>query len=69
MTELACPPRLTVDTPDGLVALCAKALAADDDVLLNARALRFADPFGLAMLGATFNMLQQRGQLVHVCLG
>ena len=66
MTELACPPRLTVDTPDGLVALCAKALAADDDVLLNARALRFADPFGLAMLGATFNMLQQRGQLVHV---
>ncbi len=62
MTALVCPKLLTVDTPDSLVGLCGAALAADDDVLLDARVLRFADPFGLAILGATFYMLQQRGQ-------
>jgi len=66
MSALVCPPRLTVDTPDRLVALCGAALASDDDVMLDARALRFADPFGLAMLGSTFYMLQQRGQSVGV---
>jgi hypothetical protein len=66
MTALVCPPRLTVDMPDGLVGLCGAALAADDDVLLDARALRYADPFGLAMLGATFYMLQQRSQSARV---
>ena len=53
MTALVCPARLTVDTADGLVGLCGAALAADDDVLLDARLLRFADPVGMAMLGAT----------------
>lgn len=66
MTALVCPPRLTVDTPDGVIALCSTALAADDDVLLNASALRFADPFGLALLGSTCHMLRQRDQAVRV---
>ncbi len=66
MTTLFSPARLTVDQPDGLVRLCGAALASDDTVLLDARALRFADPFGLAMLGATFYMLQQRGQTLRV---
>ena len=66
MTALVCQSRLTVDTPDSLVGLCGAALAANDDVLLDARTLRFADPFGLAMLGATFYMLQQRGQSVRL---
>lgn len=69
MTTLVSPSRLTADLPDGLIRLCGAALAADDAVLLDARALSFADPFGLAMLGATFYMLQQRGQTVQVsCL-
>lgn len=66
MTSLVCPPRLTIDTPDGLIKLCGLALAVEGDVILDARALRFVDPFGMAMLGATFYMLQQRGQIVRV---
>lgn len=66
MTTLACPALLTVDKPDGLIGLCGAALLANDDVLLDARALRFADPFGMALLGATFYMLQERGQTVQV---
>lgn len=67
MTKLTFPSILTVDKPDGLVAVCGAALAADDDVLLDARGVRFADPFALAMLGATFHRLRQRGQSVRVC--
>ena len=66
MASLVCPPRLTIDTPDGLIKLCGLALAAEGDVTLDAHALRFADPFGMALLGATFYMLQQRGQAVRV---
>jgi len=66
MTALTCPAYLTVKTPDNLIGLCGAALATDDTVTLKAGALRFADPFGLAMLGATFYMLQQRGQTVQV---
>jgi hypothetical protein len=66
MTSLTCPAYLTLKTPDNLIGLCGAALAAGDSVTLEARALRFADPFGLALLGATFFMLQQRGQTVQV---
>lgn len=66
MTSLNCPAYLTIKSPDSLIGLCGIALAADDSVMLDARALRFADPFGLALLGATFYMLQQRGQTVRV---
>jgi signal transduction histidine kinase len=66
MTTLICPKRLTLEYPDALIGLCGQALEADDNVTLDARALRLADPFGLAMLGATFYMLQQRGQPVRV---
>ena len=66
MTSLICPAYLTVKTPDNLIGLCGAALAAEDGVTLEAHALRFADPFGLALLGATFYMLQQRGQTVQV---
>lgn len=66
MTTLVCPALLTVNQADSLIGLCGAALAADDDVLLDARGLRFADPFGMALLGATFYMLQARGQTVRV---
>ncbi|MEF8730662.1 MAG: ATP-binding protein [Candidatus Accumulibacter meliphilus] len=66
MSLLVCPSRLTVDMPDGLVALCGAALEADNDVVLDGRALRFADPFGLALLGSTCHMLRQRDQVVRV---
>ena len=66
MTTLVCPNRLALEYPDALIGICGQALETDDNVTLEARALRFADPFGLAMLGATFYMLQQRGQSVRV---
>lgn len=66
MTSLICPAYLTVKSPDNLIGLCSAALAAEDSVTLEARALRFADPFGMAMLSATFYMLQQRDQTVRV---
>lgn len=66
MTTLVCPALLTVDKADSLIGLCSAALAADDDVLLDARGLRFVDPFGMALLGATFFMLQERDQTVRV---
>lgn len=66
MTALVCPAYLTIKSPDDLIWLCGAALTAEDDVTLDARSLRFADPFGLALLGATFYMLQQRGQKVRV---
>lgn len=66
MTSLVCPAYLSLITPDSLIGLCGAALAAEDGVTLEARALRFADPFGLALLGATCYMLQQRGQKVRV---
>ena len=66
MTSLTCPAYLTLKTPDNLIRLCGAALAAENSVTLDARALRFADPFGLALLGATFYMLQQRSQTVRV---
>lgn len=66
MTILTCPNRLTLEYPDALFGLCRKALEADSNVTLVAHDLRFADPFGIALLGATFYMLQQRGQKVQV---
>ncbi|WP_300340257.1 ATP-binding protein [Accumulibacter sp.] len=66
MTALLCPARLTVDRPDALVALCSAMLVSEDDVLLDARALRFADPFGMAILGATFYQLQKSGRSARV---
>lgn len=66
MTTLVCPALLTVGKPDGLIGLCGAALATNDNVLLDARGLRFADPFGMALLGSTFFMLQERGQTVRI---
>lgn len=66
MTTLACPALMTLEQPDDLIGLCGAALAANDDVVLDARALRFADPFGMALLGATCFTLQKRGQAVRV---
>jgi anti-anti-sigma regulatory factor len=66
MTVVLCPARLTLDRPDALVALCSAMLVPADDVLLDARALCFADPFGLALLGSTCHMLCQRDQAVRV---
>jgi hypothetical protein len=66
MITLACPALMTLDQPDDLIGLCGAALAADGDVLLDAHALRFTDPFGMALLGATCFTLQKRGRVVQV---
>lgn len=66
MTILPCPKRLTIDYPDELIELCRKALEAESNIELLAHDLYFVDPFGIALLGATFYMLQQRDQAIQV---
>lgn len=45
---------------------CRRLLDTDGDSIVDAGQLRFADPFGIALLGATFHMLRQRGRSVSV---
>ena len=48
------------------IAICQTIQDAEGDVSIDAAALRFADPFGLALLGATFQQLSAWGQKVIV---
>lgn len=48
------------------VAACQKLTGSTGNVVVDASLLRFADPFGLAMLGATFHMVRDQGRAVGV---
>ena len=49
------------------VSACQGLIESEGDAVVDAGRLRFADPFGLAMLGATFSMVRQQGRAVAVC--
>lgn len=61
------PDYLTARSAGKSIAACAQAIHAKDDVDIDASALRFVDPFGMALLGAAFFTVQQQGRSVRVC--
>jgi anti-anti-sigma regulatory factor len=60
------PAYLSIRSASETVVVCGKLIAADGDGVVDASRLCFADPFGLALLGATFHMVQQQGRTVRV---
>ncbi len=64
---ITLPPYLSARSADDTVAVCGLLLEGGGAVLVDASRLKFADPFGLAMLGATFQMLRDVERTVQVC--
>jgi len=60
------PPYLSIRSAAEVVAVCRRLIDSDGDAVFDATGLRFADPFGLAMLGATFHMIRDQGRAVGV---
>lgn len=61
------PAFLSARSAADAVIACRLLLDGEGDTTVDASPLRFADPFGLAMLGATFFMMRQQGRQVRVC--
>jgi anti-anti-sigma regulatory factor len=64
--SIPLPAHLSARSADDTVFTCRQLLDGDGDASVDACRLRFADPFGLAMLGATFFMMQQHGRQVRI---
>lgn len=66
-TPVHLPAFLSARSAAEAVIACRQLLDGEGDATVDASRLRFADPFGLAMLGATFFMVQDEGRAVRVC--
>jgi anti-anti-sigma regulatory factor len=66
-TPILLPAYLSARSAADAVIACRQLLDSEGDATVDASPLRFADPFGLAMLGATFFMVQQQERRVRVC--
>lgn len=53
-------------TADAAVSACNRLIESKGDALVDASHMRFADPFGLALLGATFHILRAQSRTVAV---
>ncbi len=60
------PTYLSVRSATDSIVACQALLAEADDIAVDASHLCFVDPFGLAMLGATFQMLRDNGRAVEI---
>lgn len=67
ISRVSLPRYVTASAAEELVVFCAQAMAAEGDVEIDARRLSFVDPFGIAMLGATFHSVREWGAAVRVC--
>lgn len=68
MPEPVClPAYLSARSASESIAACGSLITTVGAADVDARRLRFADPFGLALLGATFHMVRQQGRAVRVC--
>ncbi len=63
---VSLPAYLSARSAAEAVAACRRLLDSEGDAVVDACRLRFADPFGLAMLGATFHMIRDQGRAVVV---
>lgn len=61
-TPVRLPTYLSIRSAAEVVAACQHLIKSDGDAVVDAAGLRFADPFGLAMLGATFHMIRDQGR-------
>lgn len=60
------PTCLSIGSASETVAACRQLIDSYDDVSVDAGELGFADPFGLAVLGATFRIVRRQGRAVGV---
>lgn len=67
MTQLVTLPiYVTAPSAPEVVAACRQIMDAEDDIEIDASQVRFVDPFGMAMLGATFHTIRSYGDAVRV---
>lgn len=64
MTEVYLPEFFVAKTPEAGLCCCAAIRDADGDVLVDALAYKFFDPFGLACLGAAVRIALDDGRRV-----
>lgn len=60
------PNYMTARSASNAVSACNAILAHDGVVLVDACHLQFIDPFGIALLGATFHEIHERGHRVQL---
>lgn len=66
MTSISFPSHLTSKNTTEAIGFCRALLNSSNALTLVADGLRFADPFGLALLGATLHKAQQNGRAVSI---
>lgn len=66
-TRLILPPYVSARSAEAVAAFCQQALNAEDDIEVDAQRLKFVDPLGMTMLGATFYSAHEWGASVRVC--
>jgi anti-anti-sigma regulatory factor len=65
-SAIALPGFMSARSAGEAVAACNTMSALAGDVVVDTGRLKFIDPFGLALLGATFHEIHARGQAVRV---
>lgn len=65
-TPVHLPASISARTADTSILACNRLIERGGDALVDASLLRFADPFGMALLGATFHMVQAQGRAISV---
>ncbi|MBW8073368.1 MAG: STAS domain-containing protein [Ferrovum sp.] len=65
--SICLPAYLTARSADECIVACQKLVIATTDVVVDACRLCFVDPFGMALLGATFHAIRQQGRAVQIC--
>lgn len=66
MPTLHFPKYLSARSTQATIDLCQQIISSTEDVQIDASQLRFVDPFGLALLGATFHHTAQTGNKVFL---
>lgn len=65
-TFVSFPTFLSANTATFAITVCNSAVQAEDDIEIDASDVKFVDPFGLAIMGATFYTIRKRGYDVRV---
>lgn len=66
MPLVELPPFISSRSAPTVIAACNQAIRVDGDVDIDGEFVKFVDPFGIAMLGATFFAIKENGANVRV---